>query len=163
MILEKIIAKKDDGEFLNYTIIQKIGTVSNNNLSLLVDAIRSDVFKDILEYENSSKAYFIESSDTWNIQYSDQDKSYYVKLYDYFEEEMATKNSNGYSEVNISDINSLNITTRENLLELINSWQLILKKRPEYILVTQDDNDLIKIEFQEKLSNQDLMEYKILP
>lgn len=160
MILEKIIAKKDAGDFLNYTIIKKLGAVSNNNLPILIDAIRADIFQDILEYENSAKTYLMGSSDTWNVHYNDQDKSYYLQLYDYFEQEIATKHVTDHSEINLYEINSLKIKTRENLLELINSWQLIVKKKPEYIIVTKNDRDLIKVELQEELSDNDLIELK---
>ncbi len=49
-MIEKIIAKKEDGDFLNYIIIEKTGN-SLNNLSLFVEAIRSSFFQDILNYE----------------------------------------------------------------------------------------------------------------
>jgi hypothetical protein len=149
MIIEKIIAKKDDGNFLNYTIIKQTGNASNN-LILFIEAIRSNVFKDILDHENSSNPYYSGwLSDEWNVEYGDQSKEYYIKLYDYFAEEDATKNENGSLSLDLNQINVLKIKTRDNLFKLVDDWQLIIKNRPKYIIVSQDDKGWINVDISD--------------
>ncbi|MBI2344745.1 hypothetical protein HYV10_01580 [Candidatus Dependentiae bacterium] len=152
MIIEKIIAKKDDEIFLNYTIVKKEGKASTNNLELFIDAIRSSIFKDIFDYENSSKLYSFGLSDEWNVEYGDKNKEYYIKLYDYFLEEDATKDENGFLCVDINQINGLKIKSRENLFKLIEAWQLIVKTRPRYIIVTQDDIGWINVNVSDEIN-----------
>lgn len=155
MIIEKIIAKKEDEDFLNYIIIEKIGN-SSNDLSLFVEAIRSSIFQDILNYENSLKTYPFPLSDEWNARYNEnQDKSYYMELYDYWAEQNATKKEINTLTVNLNQIKSLKIKSRENLLELINIWKLIIKDKPEYIIIKQDNHGLIDIEIKDTLSVKD--------
>ena len=155
MKIEKIIAKKDKGDFLNYTPQGSSYKQRDNcNLMLLVDLIRTNIFKEIYEYEIGQIIYPFGSSDDWSVRYGDNqdDNDSYISFYDYWVEQSA---DDGNSGIQLNKLNSLKIMTKNNLLDLIQSWFIIVQKKPQYIVITRDDKGLITLEYKETLSIED--------
>jgi hypothetical protein len=144
MIIEEIIAKKSEKAFLHYEIIKKKGKSLNNNLELYVDTIGSSILQDLFDYENSSKMHDFGISDDWNALYGQKimETSYYVQIYDFWANEKATKEDG----IHLNLIESLKIKTKDNLMQLIDAWKFITKNKPNFIIVTLDDQDLITVE-----------------
>ena len=158
MIVEKIIAKKDVGDFFNYTILFHHNKYSyNSGLQLLIDLVRTTVLRDVFDYENGVVAYQYGSSDEWSVRYGERNQAerFYIEFYDYWTEQDATEIIGGVEGLMLDKLKGLKIMTQDNLLQIIKSWQAIYKQRPEYIIITQYDNGLIYLEGKQELSDHD--------
>lgn len=155
---EKIIAQKDKGDFFNYSILMhKHKNIDSCDLALLVNLTRTTVLQDVFDYEIGKTAYEYGSSDEWSVRYGElqSNDKFYIEFYDFWAEQEATELLDGASEMMLPKIKSLKIITRDNLLKIINSWMLIYKNKPEYIVITKDHSGSINLESKDELSEKD--------
>lgn len=154
MSFEKIIAKKDTGQFFNYSVLIHENKKNDMcDLALLVSLVRTTILQDIFDYETGISEYDYGLSDEWSVKYDYN--SFYIEIYDFWAEQEATKKlEDGTSELILSTIKSLKIKTKSNLLKIINSWKIIYKNKPQYIIITRDQFDWIYLDYKDELSEK---------
>lgn len=158
---EEVVAQKDKGNFFNYSILMHSNkNVNNCDLALLVSLVRTTVLQDVFDYETGKSTYEYGSSDEWFVRYGElqTNDNFYIEFYDFWAEQEATKMLDGASCLMLPKIKSLKIITRDNLLNIINSWKIIYKHKPEYVVIEKDNSGWINLESKGELSEQDLKE-----